>query len=73
MDYLVSEGYPGAAEKFALETNLFQGETFDIQSIRERVEIRNAILSGRIEVAIELLNNDETMVSSLPPSPPHLT
>ena len=73
MDYLVSEGYPGAAEKFALETNLSQGETFDIQSIRERVYIRNDILSGRIEVAIELLNNDETMVSSLPPSPPHLT
>ena len=73
MDYLVSEGYPGAAEKFAHETNLSQGETFDIQSIRERVDIRNAILSGRIEVAIELLNNDETMVSSLPPSPPHLT
>ena len=73
MDYIVSEGYPGAAEKFALETNLSQGETFDIQSIRERVDIRNAIISGRIEVAIELLNNDETMVSSLPPSPPHLT
>ena len=73
MDYLVSEGYPGAAEKFALETNLSQGETFDIQSIRERVEIRNAILSGRIEVAVELLNNDETLVSSLPSSPPHLT
>jgi len=73
MDYLVSEGYPGAAEKFALETNLSQSETFDIQSIRERVEIRNAILSGRIEVAIELLNNDETLVSSLSASTPHLT
>jgi hypothetical protein len=73
MDYLVSEGYPGAAEKFALETNLSQGESFDIQSIRERVDIRNAILSGRIQVAIELLNNDETLVSFLHPSPLHLT
>lgn len=73
MDYLVSEGYPGAAEKFALETNLSQGETFDIQSIRERVEIRNAILSGRIEVAIQLLNNDESLVSSLSSSAPYLT
>ena len=73
MDYLVSEGYPGAAEKFALETNLSQGETFDIQSIRERVEIRNAILGGRIEVAIELLNNDETLVSSLHSSTQHIT
>jgi hypothetical protein len=73
MDYLVSEGYPGAAEKFALETNLSQGETFDIQSIRERVEIRNAILSGRIEVAIQLLNNDESLVSSLSSSTSYLT
>lgn len=68
MDYLISEGYPGAAEKFASETNLFQGEAFDVESIRDRVQIRNAILSGRIEEAIELLNNDETLVSLTPPS-----
>ena len=63
MDYLISEGYPGAAEKFANETNLFQGEAFDVESIRDRVQIRNAILGGHIEDAIELLNNDETLVS----------
>lgn len=57
MDYLVSEGYPGAAEKFAQETNLFQGDAFDLGSIRERVQIRNAILAGRIEDAVELLND----------------
>jgi hypothetical protein len=73
MDYLVSEGYPGAAEKFALETNLSQGETFDFRSIRERVAIRNAILSGHVEMAIQLLNNDETLVSSILPSTPHFT
>lgn len=57
MDYLISEGYPGAAEKFAQETNLFQGDAFDLGSIRERVQIRNAILAGRIEDAVELLND----------------
>ncbi|GAB7330905.1 hypothetical protein MBLNU13_g02428t1 [Cladosporium sp. NU13] len=62
MDYLISEGYPGAAEKFANETNLFQGEAFDVESIRDRVQIRNAILGGNIEEAIELLNNDETLI-----------
>ena len=70
MDYLISEGYPGAAEKFANETNLFQGEAFDVESIRERVEIRNAILGGHIEEAIELLNNDETLVSHNPSPTP---
>jgi hypothetical protein len=70
MDYLISEGYPGAAEKFANETNLFQSEAFDVESIRERVQIRNAILSGHIEDAIELLNNDETLVSLNTLSPP---
>lgn len=57
MDYLISEGYPGAAEKFAQETNLYQGEAFDVDAIRERVQIRNAILSGNIEQAIELINS----------------
>ena len=65
MDYLISEGYPGAAEKFANETNLFQGEAFEVESIRDRLNIRNAILGGHIEEAIELLNNDETLVSRI--------
>lgn len=68
MDYLISEGYPAAAEKFAQETNLFQSDAFDLSSIRERVDIRNAILAGRIEDAIELLNETNTMVSSFIPS-----
>ncbi|KAK5117236.1 hypothetical protein LTR62_005853 [Meristemomyces frigidus] len=54
MDYLVSEGYPGAAEKFAQETNL--PSPVDNESIRERVQIRNAINRGRIEEAIEMIN-----------------
>ena len=54
MDYLVSEGYPGAAEKFAQETNLCQPA--DIEGIRERVRIRNAIHAGRIDEAISSIN-----------------
>ena len=61
MDYLVSEGYPGAAEKFAQETNLCQPA--DIESIRERVQIRNAIHSGRIDEAVSLINEMDPQVS----------
>jgi hypothetical protein len=72
MDYLVSEGYPGAAEKFAQETNI--GSPTDLTSIRERVKIRNAIHAGKVDVAIELINDIDPEVctsfstSPLPPS-----
>ncbi|CAK3923483.1 related to motif-containing [Lecanosticta acicola] len=55
MDYLVSEGYPGAAQKFAQETNI-SSHSEAMDSIRERVHIRNAIHRGDIEDAIELIN-----------------
>jgi len=54
MDYLVSEGYPGAAEKFAQETNL--PSPVDNESIRDRVRVRNAIHSGKIREAIQMVN-----------------
>ncbi|EMF09418.1 uncharacterized protein SEPMUDRAFT_128106 [Sphaerulina musiva SO2202] len=54
MDYLVSEGYPAAAEKFAQETNL--GSPDDLESIRERVAVRDALHSGKVEEAIALIN-----------------
>ena len=54
MDYLISEGYPCAAQKFALEANI--QPKVEIDSIRERVEIRNAIYSGDIQTAIEKIN-----------------
>ena len=53
MDYLVTNGYPAAAQKFALEANI---EPVDVESIRERVEIRTAIYSGNIQAAIEKIN-----------------
>ena len=61
MDYLVSEGYPGAAEKFAQETNL--PSPVDNDSIRERVQIRNAIHAGRVDEAIEMVNEIDPEVS----------
>ena len=54
MDYLISEGYPSAAQKFALEANI--QPRVDVESIRERVEIRNAIYGGDIQSAIEKIN-----------------
>ena len=62
MDYLVSEGYPGAAEKFAQETNL--PGPVDNESIRERVRVRNAIHGGRLDEAIELINEIDPEVST---------
>jgi hypothetical protein len=65
MDYLVSEGYPGAAEKFAQETNLCQPA--DIEHIRQRVKVRNAIHAGRVDEAIGLINELDPEVSAAIP------
>ncbi|CZT24948.1 related to LisH motif-containing protein [Ramularia collo-cygni] len=54
MDYLVSEGYPEAAAKFAQETNISQ--PFDAEAIRDRVRVRNAIHSGKVDEAIDMIN-----------------
>lgn len=54
MDYLITNGYPAAAKKFAVEANI-QLKT-DLESIQERVEIRTAIHSGNIQLAIEKIN-----------------
>ena len=55
MDYLVKEGYPDSAEKFAREANIKQGAR-DNESMQARVEIKNAIHSGEIQKAIEKIN-----------------
>ena len=61
MDYLISEGYPEAAEKFATEANLSPQVDFD--SISQRVEIRNLIHEGDIKSAIEKINDLSPQVS----------
>ena len=54
MDYLVSEGYPAAAKKFAAEAGI--QATGDSFAIRTRVEIKNAIHRGDIQTAIDKIN-----------------
>ncbi|EFE38695.1 hypothetical protein TRV_06621 [Trichophyton verrucosum HKI 0517] len=63
MDYLVTNGYPSAANKFAAEANIPQRH--DSDTVQERVEIRNAIYSGNIQAAIEKLNELNPQVISL--------
>lgn len=63
MDYLVSEGYPLAAQKFAAEANMHS--PLDVDSIQERVDIRMAIDSGDIQAAIEKINEFNPQVSIL--------
>ena len=65
MDYLIKEGYPLAAQKFASEANM--QPTQDTDAIQERVEIREAIYSGDIQTAIEKINELAPQVSFLPP------
>jgi glucose-induced degradation protein 8 len=54
MDYLVTEGYPSAAQKFATEANI--KPKADLESIKERVEIRDLIHRGDLQTAIEKIN-----------------
>ena len=54
MDYLISEGYPSAAQKFAHEANI--APMLDVDSVQERVDIREAINKGDIQSAIEQIN-----------------
>ena len=54
MDYLVTNGYPAAAKRFAVEANI--QPKADLESIQQRVEIRSAIHSGDIQTAIEKIN-----------------
>jgi len=55
MDYLVSEGYPRAAEKFAKEANIQL--PLEEESIQSRVEIRQAIHAGDIDTAVTKIND----------------
>ncbi|KAI9265992.1 CTLH/CRA C-terminal to lish motif domain-containing protein [Sporodiniella umbellata] len=55
MNYLVVEGYRDAAEQFGHESGL--EPTADLQSIQQRMEIRQAVQSGDIDTAIDLVND----------------
>jgi glucose-induced degradation protein 8 len=63
MDYLISEGYPSAAHKFAIEANIPPPSQHG--SIGERVAIRHCIHEGDIQSAIEKINDLDSDVSPL--------
>ena len=62
MDYLVRNGYPLAAQKFATEANV--QPQLDMDSISQRVEIREAIHSGDIQTAIEKIHELDPQVGA---------
>jgi glucose-induced degradation protein 8 len=64
MDYLVTEGYPSAARKFATEANI--QPKADFESINERVEIRDSIHRGDLQTAIEKINELNPQVRHKP-------
>jgi len=66
MDYLINEGYPSAAKRFAVEANI--QPAVDLESIQERVEIRNAIHRGDIQSAIENINELNPQILDADPS-----
>lgn len=55
MNYLVTEGFKEAADKFGVETGI--NYAYDSESLNERIKIRDAIEKGRIENSINLINN----------------
>lgn len=65
MDYLINEGYPSAASKFAKEANLTPYA--DTEAIQQRVDIRNAIHAGDIQLAIDRINELNTQVRTAVP------
>jgi hypothetical protein len=58
---LINEGYPKTAEAFSSEANV--AVNLKDTSLPQRVTIRNAILSGQIEDAIDALNDSFPTVS----------
>ncbi|XP_030751165.1 glucose-induced degradation protein 8-B homolog [Sitophilus oryzae] len=54
MNYLVTEGFKEAAEKFQQESGV--APTVNLHSLDDRMRIRDAIMNGRIEEATTLIN-----------------
>lgn len=54
MNYLVTEGFKEAAEKFRAESGI--QPVVELDTLDERIKIRDAIQNGRIQEAIELVN-----------------
>ncbi|XP_033327580.1 GID complex subunit 8 homolog protein Houki [Megalopta genalis] len=54
MNYFVTEGFKEAAEKFQQESGA--EPTVELNSVDDRIRIRDAIQNGRIQEAIDLVN-----------------
>lgn len=64
MDYLISEGFKEAAERFKTEANIDTEKVYEIKNyaesneqIDQRIAVRSAIENGNIELAIRLIND----------------
>lgn len=66
LDYLTMEGYTLAAAKFSKEANLSPRQ--EDPAIKARQEIRNSIHQGKIQEAIEALNELDPEVCRPSPS-----
>ncbi|XP_071100063.1 glucose-induced degradation protein 8 homolog isoform X1 [Haliotis cracherodii] len=55
MNYLVTEGFKEAAEKFRLESGI--QPSVDLDELDDRIKIREAIQNGHVHEAISLVNN----------------
>lgn len=60
MDYLVTEGYPKAAQDFAREANI--QPSGDVDTLQARKDIKLAIYGGKIKEAIEMINEINPLV-----------
>ncbi|XP_018569289.1 glucose-induced degradation protein 8 homolog [Anoplophora glabripennis] len=54
MNYLVTEGFKEAAEKFQQESGVIP--SVELNSLDDRIRIRDAIMTGRIQEATALIN-----------------
>ena len=64
MNYLVIEGFKSAAQKFTQEANI--DAEMNLETIQDRMSIRNAVQNGDIEGAIEVFGFDK-QVNDLDP------
>lgn len=55
MNYLVIEGYKDAAEKFSKEADI--PPNVDLSTIQDRMSIRMCVETGKIDDAIEKVND----------------
>ncbi|XP_068639776.1 protein GID8 homolog isoform X1 [Aristolochia californica] len=57
MNFLVTEGYVEAAEKFRMESGTEQIADIDLMTITDRMAVKKAVQSGNVEDAIEKVND----------------